>query len=121
MKLEWKDTGPDGWSRKPYQIARRGKLSFRLSPRTRATVRATIAVSHDEIHHERDMCQTTSPIVYETRTATSAARDYAESFDYQEWRHQQISTAEEAVEGVKKDLARCEERLRAAERLPLNA
>ena len=48
LKLERKDTAPDGWSRKPYQIARLGKLSFRLRPPTRSANRATIAVSHDD-------------------------------------------------------------------------
>ena len=106
MKLEWKDPGPDSWSGKPYQVARRGKLGFRLSPRTRSAARATVAVSHDEIRHARDACQTTPWIVYETRTATSAARDYAENFDYGARRRQETGTAKQAVETLKKNLAR---------------
>ena len=121
MKLEWQDAEPDGWSSQPYQIARLGKLSFRLTPRTRDTSRATIAVSHDEIHREDEACQATSPIVFETRTSTSAARDYAENFDYQEWRYRQTQTAKQAVAMAKNDLARCKQRLKAAEALALNA
>ena len=121
MKLEWKDAGPDGWSRKPYQIARLGKLSFRLRARTRGASRATIAVSHDDICHEGGACKTTSPIVFESRTSTSAARDYAENFDYQAWRHRETATAKQAVETATNDLARCEKRVRAAEALALDA
>ena len=121
LKLEWKDAGPDGWSRKPYQIARLGKLTFRLRARTRGASRATIAVSHDDIRHEGYACKTTSPIVFESRPSTAAARDYAENFDYQAWRYRETEKAKQAVETAQNDLARCEKRLRAAEGLALNA
>ncbi len=121
MKLEWKDAGPDGWSRKPYQIARLGKLSFRLQPRTGSANRARVAVSHDDIRHEQYACKTTSPIVFESRTSTSAARDYAENFDYQAWRHREAETAKQAIQSARNDLARYQKRLRDAERLPVNA
>ena len=51
MKLEWKEAGPDGWSSKPYQTARRGKLSFRLRPRTPSERTADIAVCHDDFEY----------------------------------------------------------------------
>ena len=122
MKLDWKDAGPDGWSSKPYQTARRGKLSFRLSPRTRNKSRASIDICHDEFEYGRDKdAKTREAIVFETMTSTSSARDYAESFDYRAWRTREIAGCEASVELARQNLARCTQSLKDLEKLPLDA
>ena len=121
MELEWKTAQGDGWSTKPYEIARRGKLNFRLTARTRTNRRATVAIWHDDVQHRRDGHELTAPIVYKTHGSTRTSRTYAESFDYDAWRAREIKNANEAVTGAERVLARCRDQLKETESLPSNA
>ena len=121
MELEWKTAEGDGWSKKPYEIARHGKLTFRLTARTRTNRRANIAIWHDDVQHRRDGHELTAPIVYKTHDSTQTARGYAENFDYDAWRSREIKNANEAITGAARVLERCREQLKETESLPANA
>ena len=125
MKLDWKTADEnDGWSEKPYEIARRGKLLFRLMPRTRRTSHALIGIAHDEIverPYTNPTCNSTPTFIFERMTSTAAARDYAESFDYAAWRSSEIEKAKADRETAKETLAETRKRVRETKQLPTDA
>ena len=125
MKLDWKTADDsDDWSQKPYEMAPRGKLLFRLVPRTRGTTYASIAIAHDEIverpYADPD-CNSTPTFIYKSLSSTATAREYAESFHYAAWRSNEIQKARAKREEAKETLARMRKRLRQAKSLPIDA
>ena len=125
MKLDWKPTDKnDGWTQKPYETARAGKLLFRLLPRRRGTTYAAINIAHDDIvgrpYADPD-CNSTPTFIYKSMSSTRAAREYAESFDYTAWRSNEVETAKADRREAKKTLAQSRRRVREAKSLPADA